>query len=255
MSDDPARARAGSARAHQVRSALARKFALLPDDIARGIRIRPWTWNQDRFVNYGFDQQIVQRMLLPVADMRFLLAHDFGLTRRDLVFANKHGNHGVECFRRTGSLLVRRPRNDVEEVESWSRLISQTRRTGRNAYPKHLHVARYTGSSAKYGPGIVPRDVERLAVFGGFGHFTGDLLFVYCRFANVVGSVSRGRQREDSHILKVQLSRHPRPTLARGRREGWEVLMHGYPISSRELAADFPGRAAEIGALALPLPG
>jgi hypothetical protein len=242
------------AKAHRLQQGLRRKHErLLTDDVAQRLGQRPWLFDVQTFVNNYLDDPVVEILLLPTADLRFVAAQRAGLTSHETVFASAAG-HGVECYRDDTTLLIN-PGGQVGATESWSRRISITKVAGPNAYPKHLYRQNYKGRAAMYAANVVPRDVEAMAVKGGLGHKDGnDRVFFYARFTSVTGTVHTGAGREDTRYLKVQLDKVKRPVFNRllkgGQRrehhQGWEVHMHGYPISLGELRLDFRAGATQV---------
>jgi hypothetical protein len=207
----------------------------------------------ETFANYYLDNKIVQLLLLPTADLRFFLARHFKLTMRNVLYASPDGC-GVECYRDATTLLINAEGKEGA-TQSWSRCLSVSMIIGKNVYSKHLYERNYRGPNAKYAATVIPRNVEALVVRCGSGHFeSATRLFMYGRFAFTVGQTGRYAARTETQILKVQLDRTRRPAFRRRvksgarrpRQDGWEVRMHGYPITENELFREFPAGARQV---------
>lgn len=241
------------AKTQRLQRGLARKLQrLVSADVARRLA-RPWTRDPETFANYYLDDEAVRLLLLPTADLRFFLARLAGMTAHDVVYTSADGE-GVECYRDATTFLINAD-GEEGETDSWSRCVSVSKLTGDNAYRKHLYAPNYKGDIAKYAAAIVPRKIEACVVRHGLGHFDGaNRIFMYAAFDFVVGMTGRGPARSETSILKVQLDRARRPAFMRrlksgarrAHQDGWEVRMHGYPISRAELREDFPVGAAQV---------
>lgn len=241
------------AKTQRLQRGLARKLQrLVSTDVSRRLA-HPWTRDAETFANYYLDDEAVRLLLLPTADLRFFLARLAGMTAHDVVYAAADGE-GVECYRDATTFLINVDGEDGA-THSWSRCVSVSKLAGDNAYRKHLHAPNYNGDVAKYAAAIVPRNIETLVVRHGVGHFDGaNRLFMYAAFDFVVGMTGRRAARSETSILKVQLDKARRPAFMRrlksgARRphqDGWEVRMHGYPISRAELRQDFPVGVAQV---------
>jgi len=234
----------------RLKAGLDRKFAqLVTGTVAKKLN-RPWTKDAGTFVNYHIDEAVVNHLLYATADLRFFLASLAGITEKRIVFDSPAGS-GVECYR-DGTTLLINATGKQGETESWSRCLSISKSTGRNAYDKHLYVPNYRGGEAKYGERVLPQVVEWATVRRGVGYQAiPGRLFFYGRFALPVGHTGNAAARVETCFLKVQLDRVQRPCVQRllkngsksRRLDGKEVHMHGYPISEVELRKDFPAGA------------
>jgi hypothetical protein len=231
---------------------------LLPSQIAGRIRGNGVLTVPPRaFAEQFLDDVLVDHLLRPTSELRFLVAQLVGLTSREIVFSAQNGR-SVECFRDASTLLINR--EDLGKTQSWSRLMSISRAHGASAYPKHLHAPKYRGAEAKYHAGVDPARAEARAVMQGFGHLdTENRILFYGRFADQIGVTGRQGARMETDLLCVQLDRVPRPSVRRrlqngtaSHLQGWEVQMHGYPVSDGELRRHFPSGAEGVRALALP---
>ena len=205
--------RAWKANAAKLQRGLRAKFdRLVPGGIA--LPRRPWTVDVDTFVHHYIDDHIVDLLLLPTADLRFFLAQLAGNTSLTTVFASSGGD-GVECYRDATTFLINAD-GAIGETVSWSRCISISKSNGANAYRKHLYEENYRGSEAKYGRGVVARNLETLVVRRGHGHFVnGRRIHLYGRFARDVGTTGKRAARVETRLLKVQLDKVRRPTASR----------------------------------------
>jgi hypothetical protein len=163
-----------------------------------------------------------------------------------------HGSgYGVLSWRDRSAILIEL-KNGV--VCSWSGVRSVTG-VGSGKYGKHLPK---TGNkqASRFLPTVHPTNLELTVFEKGIGHFsTPSRIFMYGRFGvNIGATVDKSFKTTPTQILKVQFDRVARPKRGPENNktsQGYFVKCHGFPISERELQADFPAGANIVAAMTL----
>ena len=235
----------------EIQRRLARKAAR---SVALGGSLRStieWaTRDFENFLGAG-DASVLEVLLGPDRVLYFRAAQGASWTRTDILVDRATGK-GMECFRvRNGLFLL-----DRKDVKGWTRPRSLSVTIGRRSVRRHL-AKQPTHASVFSEPRNAPA-LEAAVLDLGKGlllrdrqvHTEGraDQIHMFGRFDSVVGRLQgSGRSTE---FLRVECTREGRDGEVA---KGYQVTMHGYPVSLEEVRRDMGRRTDDVLAAVIPM--
>ncbi|EKO3497535.1 hypothetical protein KW537_21395 [Vibrio fluvialis] len=204
----------------------------------------------------------IEALLCRQIEMEWHYKKSLGLLQTSKLYDN--ANNPIDCIQEERKLVFDNPLNPGVFLESWGYIDSQSVPHGANpyvhSYTKHLYSSKTKNSESLYLKGSNPPKLENLALTKGYGFIKSTVqstcrAYFFVKFDKDIGTevISKGKgSPTNTPYLKVQVDKSPRPPRygksGNLNKQGYKVVMHGYPISKQELYSDFPVGAKDVDA-------